>query len=127
MIFAATRTEDVFKEDEIFIQLWPWIQEMKSVPREARQRPDFSSGQDPSVRGPGAHLGSMSELASVSLAPFPGMCFSPLAPPRGNAPAFPWCSLNLVLHPFQPLLLHWAMHMMVALQKPLPCRSLAFS
>lgn len=25
MVFAVTRTEDVFKEDEIFVQLCPWI------------------------------------------------------------------------------------------------------
>lgn len=37
MVFTVTRTEDVFKEDKIFIQLWPWIVEIKSATREARR------------------------------------------------------------------------------------------
>lgn len=40
-VFAVTRTDDVFKEDEIFVQPWPWILEIKRAAREGRQQPGF--------------------------------------------------------------------------------------
>lgn len=50
-VFADTRTDDVFKEDEIFMQLWPWILEIKRAPREARQPPGFHGEPGSEVQG----------------------------------------------------------------------------
>lgn len=115
MVFAVTRTEDVFKEDEIFVQLWPWI--LKVQPERQGNNVIPVASQDLQYKeGAGTHSGRISELAGVSLAPFPGTSFSLLAPHVGMHPCFHGTQgLGLVLCPSQPLLLHSALHTVVSL------------
>ena len=110
MVFAVTRTEDVFKEDEIFVQLWPWI--LKVQPERQGNNVIPVASQDLKYKREQEHT----RVEFQSWQVFPLHPFREHPPHVGMHPCFHGTQgLGLVLCPSQPLLLHSALHTVVSL------------